>query len=136
MSTHSHAFKVRLGLFVIVGLGLFVLAIFFIGKQKNLFDPVFTVKARFHNISGLQVGNAVRFSGINVGTVDAITIVNDTTVQVAMIVKEDVQKYIKADSEAGIGSEGIIGDRMLTTDVLKTMLTEGQNMCPNNKTVS
>ncbi len=106
-------YKIRLGLFVTAGIILFFLAIFIIGKQKNLFDPVFEVKANFQNVSGLQVGNAVRFSGINVGTVDQISIVNDSTVQVTMLVKKDVQKFIKDDSEAGIGSEGIIGDKLV-----------------------
>jgi phospholipid/cholesterol/gamma-HCH transport system substrate-binding protein len=114
MNTQSPKFKLRLGLFVTVGLGLFMLAIFVIGKQKNLFDPVFMLSTRFNNVSGLQVGNTVRFSGINVGTVDNIKIVNDTTVQVSMLIKKDVQRFIKTDSEAGIGSEGLIGDRILT----------------------
>ncbi len=114
MNTQSSTFKIRLGLFVAVGLALFILAIFVIGKQKNLFDPVVSLHARFSNVSGLQVGNTVRFSGINVGTVDNIRILNDTTVQVTMMIKEDVKKFIKTDSEVGIGSEGIIGDRLLT----------------------
>lgn len=114
MNTQSPKFKLRLGLFVTIGLLLFVAAIFVIGKQQNLFDPVFTLHTRFNNVSGLQVGNSVRFSGINIGTVDRIRIVNDTTVQVSMVVKKDVQKFIKADSEAGIGSEGLIGDRLVT----------------------
>ncbi len=97
-----------------VGIALFVLAIFFIGRQQNLFDPVFTLSARFNNVSGLQPGNTVRFSGINVGTVDDIRIINDTTVQVKMLLKKDVQRFIKSDSQAGIGSEGIIGDRIIT----------------------
>ncbi len=106
-------YKIRLGLFVTAGVILFFLAIFVIGKQKNLFDPVFSVKANFQNVSGLQVGNAVRFSGINVGTVDNISIINDSTVQVKMLVKTDVQKFIKEDSEAAIGSEGLIGDKLI-----------------------
>jgi len=114
MSTHSPKFKIRLGLFVMIGLVLFAAAIFVIGKQKNLFDPVITLTARFNNVSGLQVGNTVRFSGINVGTVDKIQIVNDSTVQVSMIVQKEVQRFIKTDSEAGIGSEGLIGDKLLT----------------------
>jgi phospholipid/cholesterol/gamma-HCH transport system substrate-binding protein len=113
MNTTKERFKIRLGLFVLVGLALFVLAVFIIGKQKNLFDSVFTVKSTFYNVSGLQVGNVVRFSGINVGTVDNIKIINDSTVQVEMLIKQDVQKFIKSDSEVGIGSEGIIGDRLL-----------------------
>ena len=113
MESHTPAFKFRLGLFIITGLALFVLGIFIIGKQKNLFNPVFSLKANFHNVSGLQVGNTVRFSGINIGTVDNIRIVNDSTVKVEMLIKKEVQKFIKTDSQAAIGSEGIIGDKVV-----------------------
>lgn len=113
MENNNEKFKIRLGLFVLGGLILFVLAIFIIGKQKQLFDPVFKVTTTFYNVSGLQVGNNVRFSGINVGTVNNIRIINDSTVRVDMLIKKSVQKFIKADSEVSIGSEGIIGDKLL-----------------------
>jgi phospholipid/cholesterol/gamma-HCH transport system substrate-binding protein len=113
METHSEKYKVRLGLFVAGGLILFVLAIFIIGKQKNLFNPVYKLTATFYNVSGLQVGNNIRFSGINVGTVDNITIINDSTVRVDMSIKIEVKRFIKTDSEVAIGSEGLIGDRLL-----------------------
>ncbi len=113
MDTHTQKFKVRLGLFIAGGLALFVIAIFIIGKQKNLFNPVFRITTTFFNVSGLQVGNNIRFSGINVGTVDNIFIINDSTVKVEMLIKKEVQKFIKTDCVAGIGSEGIIGDRVL-----------------------
>ena len=113
MDTNTPKFKVRLGLFIAGGLALFVIAIFLIGKQKNLFSPVFKLTATFYNVSGLQVGSNIRFSGINVGTVDNITIINDSTVRVDMLIKKNVQRFIKSDCEAGIGSAGIIGDRIL-----------------------
>ena len=113
METHSQKFKVRLGLFIAGGLTLFVLAIFVIGKQKNLFNPVFRLTSTFYNVSGLQVGNNIRFSGINVGTVDNIKIINDSTVRVDMLVRKNVQQFIKSDCEVAIGSEGLIGDRLL-----------------------
>lgn len=113
METHTPAFKFRLGLFIIIGIGLFVLGIFIIGKQKNMFNPVFSLKANFNNVSGLQVGNTVRFSGINIGTVENIHIINDSTVKVEMLIKKEVQKFIKTDSRATIGSEGIIGDKVI-----------------------
>lgn len=113
METHSEKFKIRLGIFVAGGLALFVLAIFIIGKQKNLFNPVFTLHTTFQNVSGLQVGNNIRFSGITVGTVDNIQIINDSTVSVSMSVKKEVQQFIKSDSEVAIGSEGLIGDKLL-----------------------
>jgi phospholipid/cholesterol/gamma-HCH transport system substrate-binding protein len=113
METHSEKFKIRLGIFVAGGLMLFVLAIFIIGKQKNLFNPVYTLNSTFYNVSGLQVGNNIRFAGINVGTVDNILIINDSTVEVLMMIRKDVQKFIKKDCEAAIGSEGLMGDRLI-----------------------
>lgn len=113
MESHSQKYKVRLGLFVAGGLALFVLAIFIIGKQKNLFNPVFKITTTFYNVSGLQVGNNVRFSGINVGTVDNISIINDSTVKVDMLIRKEIRQFIKTDCEVAIGSEGLIGDRLL-----------------------
>jgi len=113
MNVHKESFKIKLGLFVVGGMLLFLAAIFIIGQQKNLFDPVFSLSAKFNNVGGLQVGNNVRFSGINVGTIDKITIINDSTVLVDMLIEQSVKKFIKADAEVGIGSEGIIGDKLL-----------------------
>lgn len=120
METHTKKFKVRLGLFISGGLVIFIIAIFVIGKQNNLFDPVFKLTTTFYNVSGLQVGSNIRFSGINVGTVNDINIINDSTVRVDMLIKKDVQRFIKTDCEAGIGSAGIIGDRIL-------IITQGSN---------
>lgn len=113
MDNYSQKFKIRLGLFIIIGIALFVLAIFVIGKQRNLFNPVFKITSTFYNVSGLQVGNNVRLFGINVGTVDQISIINDSTVRVDMLIRTDVNRFIKKDSEIAIGSEGLIGDRLL-----------------------
>ncbi|MGQ7870376.1 MlaD family protein [Sunxiuqinia sp. sy24] len=123
MDNHSSNFKVRLGLFVAGGLALFILAIFIIGKQKNLFNPVFKLTTTFYNVSGLQVGNNIRFSGINVGTVDNISIINDSTVQVGMLVRQGIKQFIKSDCIVAIGSEGLIGDRLL-------IITQGSTDSP------
>jgi len=131
MDTHTQKFKVRLGLFIAGGLALFVLAIFIIGKQQNLFNPVFKLTTTFKNVSGLQVGNNIRLSGINVGTVDNINFINDSTVMVDMLIKEDVKQFIKSDCQVAIGSEGLIGDRLLiithgTSD--SPLVKEGQQL--------
>ncbi len=123
METHTQRFKVRLGLFIAGGLSLFVIAIFIIGKQKNLFNPVFKLTTTFYNTSGLQVGNNIRFSGINVGTVDNIIIINDSTVWVNMLIRKEVKRFIKSDCVVAIGSEGLIGDRLL-------IITQGSSGAP------
>jgi len=123
MEPHSQNFKIRLGLFVAGGIALFVLAIFIIGKQKNLFNPVFKLKSTFYSVGGLQVGNNIRFSGINVGTVDNIIIINDSTVRVDMLIRKEIHQFIKSDCEVAIGSEGLIGDRLL-------IITQGSAEAP------
>src|SRR5258705_5504641 len=103
--------KIKTGIFVTIGIGILLVTVFIIGNQKNLFDNRFTIKANFNNVSGLQLGNLVRFAGINVGTVSDITIVNDTTVQVSLALQESVKKFIKQDASANIGSDGLMGDK-------------------------
>ena len=104
----------KLGMFVTIGLLLFIMAIYFIGKQKNLFGSTFRITSSFKTVSGLEVGNNVRFSGINIGTVDEIQLVNDSTVVVGMVIKDDVREFIKTDAKASIGSDGLMGDKVLT----------------------
>jgi phospholipid/cholesterol/gamma-HCH transport system substrate-binding protein len=80
-------------------------------------------------VSGLQVGNNIRFAGINVGTVDNITIINDSTVGFDMLIRKEIHKFIKADCIVNIGSEGIIGDRLLIITqggIHTTIAKEGQ----------
>jgi len=123
MKNATPAFKARLGMFIAVGLAIFVIIIFYIGKQQHLFNPVFKATTNFQNVSGLLVGNNVRFAGINVGIVDNIAIINDSTVQVSFFMRRDVQDFIKADSKTGIGSDGIIGDKVL-------VITQGTSGAP------
>ena len=103
----------KLGLMVLAGFVIFMLIIFFIGRKQNLFDSVIKLSTAFNNVSGLEVGNNIRFAGINVGTVSAITIVNDSTVKVDMTVKKDVRQFLRTDCVVSIASEGIIGDKIL-----------------------
>ena len=111
--------SIKLGVFVTAGLALLITGIYFIGQKQRLFSDVFRISGVFNNVSGLQVGNNVRFSGINIGTVENITIVSDTSVRVDMIIDEDVQKFIKKDATAIIGSEGLMG--INDQDVIRTM---------------
>jgi phospholipid/cholesterol/gamma-HCH transport system substrate-binding protein len=101
--------KIRLGLFVIIGLSLFVLAIYFIGSKQQMFGKTEPLTAVFNNVSGLQLGNNVRYSGINVGTVRGIEIINDSTINVEMQIDRTVFPHIKKNAVATIGSDGLVG---------------------------
>lgn len=103
----------KLGMFVIAGIIIFAGTIYFVGKQQNLFGSTFHLTANFKSASGLKEGNNVRFSGINVGSVNSVTL-TDSFVVVDLVIKKDVQEFIKTDATATIGSDGLMGDKVLT----------------------
>ena len=107
-------YTIKLGIFVIIGLTIFIIAIYFIGASMNLFGSTINLKTNFKNVGGLKVGNNVRFSGINIGTVKSIAFVSDTTVLVNFVIQKEVQKFIKIDAMTSIGSDGLMGDKILT----------------------
>jgi len=112
MKTNSGQ-KLKLGIFTLVGILVLVMAIFFIGKSKSLFNTTFNVYGVFKNVNGLQVGNNVRFAGINIGVIQNIRIVSDTAVRVDLTLNRDVQKFLRKDVKAAIGSDGLMGDKLI-----------------------
>lgn len=105
--------RIRLGVFITLAITLFIAGIYFIGSHQHIFSNTFQINAIFNDVNGLQVGNNVRFSGINVGTIRNIDIINDTSVKVEMVITKSTQKFIKKDVKAIIGSEGLIGNKVL-----------------------
>jgi phospholipid/cholesterol/gamma-HCH transport system substrate-binding protein len=104
----------KLGMFVILGLAIFVFAIYYVGKNQNMFGDTFKLKTQFKSVSGLKVGNNVRFAGINIGTVSDVEILTDTSVLVYVIIKKGLQKFINTCARASIGSDGLMGDKVFT----------------------
>lgn len=105
--------KIKIGVFALAGLAVLIFAIFLIGNKKGMFSSTFHVHGMFKNVNGLQVGNNARFAGINVGVVEDIQIMNDTTVKVVLTLNEDVRKFIKKDAKLSIGSDGLMGDKLV-----------------------
>ena len=101
------------GVFVITGLILLIVAVYLIGENQNMFKKTFTISANFNNVSGLMQGNNVRYSGINIGTVKNITMVNDSTINVDMNIEEKMVKHIKKDAIATIGTDGLVGNMIV-----------------------
>ncbi len=105
--------KFKTGVFVAVSLALLLLLIFLIGKQQQLFGNTFHVFAEFRNVAGTTEGNFVRFNGINIGTVESVRIMNDSTVRLKLTLRDEVHPFIKSDAIASIGSDGLMGDKLV-----------------------
>lgn len=105
--------KIKLGVFVTLGIAVLIIGIYFVGERQQLFRSTFRVSGVFKDVAGLQAGNNVRFSGINVGTVESISVVSDSSVRVEILIDEDTRKFIKKNAVASIGSEGLMGNKIL-----------------------
>ena len=105
--------KMKLGIFISLGIAVLILAIYFIGEKQQLFRSTFRLSGVFRDVGGLQAGNNVRLSGINVGTIDNVSIISDTSVRVVILIDESTRKFIRKDAVASIGSEGLMGNKVL-----------------------
>ncbi len=148
----SNSQKISLGVFVVISTLLLISILYFIGNRQNIFGKTFKISAIFNNVNGLQLGNNVRYSGINVGTVKGITMINDTSICVDMVLENKMLKHIKKNAIAAIGSDGLVGSmviniapnskvslplipgdtivsysRITTTDMLSTLNTTNEN---------
>lgn len=105
--------NVKVGIMFLTGLFLLVGALYFIGDRQNLFGDTIELKAEFEEVNGLMKGNNVRYAGINIGTVTSVNIVNDSVVMVEMVVESSAMEYIKTNALASIGSDGLMGNKLV-----------------------
>lgn len=106
--------KIKIGIFTVTGILLFVVGIFFIGSKKNMFSDTYMIYGTFKDVGGLNVGNNIRFAGITVGTVENISIISDTVIRVDMRMKSKVKPFLKKDALATINGDGLMGDKLIT----------------------
>lgn len=109
----SNAQKFNLGLFIVITTIILVIALYFIGNRQNLFGKTFRISAVFNNINGLQLGNNVRYSGINIGTVKRIEMINDSTINVDMVIEDKMLIHMKKNAVAAIRSDGLVGSMVI-----------------------
>ncbi|WGQ09856.1 MlaD family protein [Pedobacter gandavensis] len=84
-----------------------------IGKNRSLFGASFVLKARFSNLNGLTKGNNVWYAGIQAGTVKGFKILNDSTIEVSMLIDQDLKPYIRKNAIVSIGTEGLMGNKIM-----------------------
>jgi len=133
----SNTKKFSLGLFIVITTIILVIALYLIGNRQNIFGHTFRISAIFNNVNGLQLGNNVRFSGINIGTVKGIDMINDSTISVDMIIEDKMLKHMKRNAVAAVGSDGLVGSMVINIvpgKELSEALKPGDTISSYNKT--
>jgi len=105
--------NIKLGAFVLGGVLLFLLVVFFIGKKDNIFSKTFTITAIFKNVEGLKEGDNVWLSGVKIGTVKGVQIAAEGRVIVDLSLKDRQNQFIKKNATAFVGSDGFVGNKIV-----------------------
>jgi phospholipid/cholesterol/gamma-HCH transport system substrate-binding protein len=108
---NTRAFVV--GIFIFLGIAIFVLTVLTLGGQQKTFQKSIVVRAVFDDINGLQKGNNIWFSGVKIGTVKKISFVGNSQVEVDMNIDEASKQYIRKNAKARISSDGLIGNKII-----------------------
>ena len=66
MQTNKNTRAVIVGVFIFLGLAVFVVTVLTIGGQRKTFAKSITITAMFDDINGLQKGNNIWFSGVKI----------------------------------------------------------------------
>ena len=108
--------QLKVGIFVLVSIAIFVYGVFTISGQEELFEKEYTVKTYFDNTAGLLEGAYVRLSGVGVGSVSSIRFSDDPSlgkVQVVMEINKRALARVSVDSHATIKTEGLLGAKFV-----------------------
>jgi phospholipid/cholesterol/gamma-HCH transport system substrate-binding protein len=111
--------KLRVGVFVVVGLIAFLGMIYALGARARLFEPRFTVSAEFTEVGGLVEGATVRLAGVQIGRVSGVYLPAQPggKVRVDMSIAKRYGDRIRQDSVARIETQGLLGDRIIEITV-------------------
>ena len=130
--------NVKLGIFVLAGLLVMIISLYMIGRDTNLFGKNYTLRARFENVQGLQSGNNIRYSGIQVGTVKKVKFLNDTLIEVTMLIDLKMKQYIHKNDIVTRSTDGLMGNRILNITPAKdgSPLAEDGDLLVTKKAIS
>jgi phospholipid/cholesterol/gamma-HCH transport system substrate-binding protein len=121
METKEIKQHVKLGAFVLGGVALFLMSVFLIGSENNIFSRTFDISAVFKNVEGLKEGDNVWLSGVKIGTVTDVKIASQGKVIVKLSLKNNQHEFITRDATASVGSDGLVGNKIVVIRPGKSM---------------
>ena len=110
--------QLKVGLMILLALGILTVAVFKLGEAANLFSKRYELVALLPSANGLRVGGSVTVAGQLAGTVSAIDFLTpdaDTTRNLRVVVEIDqaLQQQVREDSRARIRTLGLLGDKVV-----------------------
>ncbi|MBX7231943.1 MAG: MlaD family protein [Bdellovibrionales bacterium] len=108
----SKQFKV--GIFVLVGIIFTALTIMFLGEDQMILTGTYPLRIKLHQVTGLNRGSQVLFSGLHVGNVKQIVFDEESQDLVALLkIDRRFQTRLTEGMVASIKTLGALGDKYI-----------------------
>ncbi|HYE90559.1 MAG TPA: MlaD family protein [Terriglobales bacterium] len=135
----ERAMKLKVGIFVLVTLGIFLGVIYMLGARARLFEARYEIHAEFSDVGGLQEGATVRLAGVQIGRVGGVALPEQPggKVRVTLRIAKQFSDRIRQDSKARIVTQGLLGDRIveLTVGSAQAAVVPGGAVVPSEDPV-
>lgn len=107
--------QIKIGAFIIAGLGVFLAMIYLLGAQARYFERKYDLVAEFTQVGGLIRGATVRLAGVQIGRVTTVDLSPELggKVRVTLTIARRFADRIRKDSEARIVTQGLLGDKLV-----------------------
>jgi len=110
--------ELRVGLFVLAGLGILAVGTFYI-TGAGILGPKYRLITYLSEVEGLETGAPVRLDGVAIGNVQSIGLTQhpqDEAHNITLVLRIDkkFQNDIRTDSTATLITEGLLGNRYVT----------------------
>jgi phospholipid/cholesterol/gamma-HCH transport system substrate-binding protein len=104
--------ETSVGIFIFIGIICVGYLTIHLGKMDWIGNNHYTVYARFISVSGLKAGASVEMAGVQIGTIDTISLDHEKKIaEVALNIQNDVE--LEEDVIASIKTAGLIGDKYI-----------------------
>lgn len=116
MAQRRTTLEIKVGAFVLAGLGLLIFFVFAIGDFSTYFQPGYQLRVLFESANGLTEGSPVQYAGVEVGKVQAIRFAmlpESQAPHVEVIVRVPQSVKVRQDDVAAISTFGLLGEKYL-----------------------
>ncbi|MFY9397723.1 MAG: MlaD family protein [Desulfomonilia bacterium] len=103
--------EAKVGIFIVAVVAVFLALSYFIGELDLTRKKTYPVSMVFTTVEGLSKGSQIVLAGVQVGSVDAISLNPDYSALVAASIYENIR--IPADSLASVATRGVLGDKVI-----------------------
>ncbi|PLX99587.1 MAG: MCE family protein [Desulfuromonas sp.] len=105
--------EMKVGVFLALSLIGLIVVLIYLGFENDVFTSRYKLVFTVDRGTGFSVGMPVKLSGFRIGRIDDIRLNDDARVDISMDIDREYSRWIRQDSVARLGTEGLVGDAIL-----------------------